>query len=237
MNGQPPTTSTMIDEKDHKPALLIVDSDPVVLRTTGRAMERRGFAPVLVASLGAAREVLPASSPRFAIIEQRVSDGSGLDLIADVKRARSGARVVVLTSFGSVEHAVAAARLGADDYLMKPIDANSIAAALRDGGVRLEDSRSFPHPGQQELNYLLTVYEQHNRNMSESARAIGMHRRTLQRILRRHGIAPGNTQALPAPGHVARLRRLYRLWTQLLETGVARLAPMDEPSALHDAAE
>lgn len=227
----------MIDEKDHTPTLLIVDSDPVVLRATGRAMQRRGFAPILVPTLDGAREVLASSAPRFAIIEQRVADGSGLDLIADVKRARSDVRVVVLTSFGSVEHAVSAARLGADDYLMKPIDANSIAAALRGGGSRLEDSRSFPHPGQQELNYLLTVYEQHNRNMSESARAIGMHRRTLQRILRRHGIAPGNTQALPPTGQIARLRRLYRLWTQLLETGAARLAPLDEPRALHHAAE
>ena len=227
----------MIDERDHTPTLLIVDPDPVVLRATGRAMRRRGFAPVLAVSLAAAREILASAAPRHAVIEQRVADGSGLDLIADVKRARSDARVVVLTSFGSVEHAVAAVHLGADDYLMKPIDANSIAAALRGSASRLEDSRSFPHPGQQELNYLLTVYEQHNRNMSESARAIGMHRRTLQRILRRHGIAPGNTQPLPASARITRLRRLYRLWTHLLETGTARLAPIGEPRALRHAAE
>ncbi len=201
-------------------SILIADSDAVFQRTLKRALEKRGYKVVVVSTLAEARNAIVRESCRLLITDIRFPDGNGFDLLEDVRhQTRNGRssieRVVVLTSYGNVAGAVAAAKLGASDFLAKPSDADTIEAAIL-GHAQPSVDRIFARPDEIEFRYLLTIFEQHDRNMSETARAIGMHRRTLQRILRRRGIAPAPKMAIEPRDENQRTRRLYRLWTHLL---------------------
>jgi two-component system response regulator RegA len=198
------------------PTLLIVDDDVIFGRTLKRAMERREFVVDARPSGAETLAVIAENPPNYAIVELRLKHGNGLDLVAEMARLRPQTRTIVLTGYGTVESAVAAAKLGAVDYLAKPTDADSIEAALLGRAAKRAARRSFLRPEEQELNYLLTMYERHDRNMSETARSIGMHRRTLQRILRRHGIQPSITAGVEPVNEKRRVLRLFRLWTRLL---------------------
>lgn len=205
-----------------KPALLIVDDDAVFARTLARAMERRGYAVRVASTMAAGRDEVASNPPQFAIFDLRLESGSGLELLELLHRVRPDARAIILTGYGNVATAVAAAKLGVSDYLAKPADADAVDLALRSPGRPLEPQQTFKRPDEQEFDYLLTMFERHDRNMSETARAIGMHRRTLQRILRRHGIAPAD-KAEPI-SQTRRMRRLVRLWRRLVD-GEVRPAP------------
>lgn len=198
------------------PTLLIVDDDVIFGRTLKRAMERRDFRVDARPSGAETLAAIAADPPSYAVVELRLKHGSGLDLVAEMARLRPQSRTIVLTGYGTVESAVTAAKLGAVDYLAKPTDADSIEAALLGRAAKRASRRSFLRPEEQELNYLLTMYERHDRNMSETARSIGMHRRTLQRILRRHGIQPAVTASAEPVNERRRVLRLFRLWTRLL---------------------
>ncbi|MEM1306719.1 MAG: hypothetical protein AAGG99_04270, partial [Pseudomonadota bacterium] len=125
-------------------------------------------------------------------------------------------RCIVLTGYGNVPTAVSATKFGAADYLAKPADATAIELSLRGQLKPLQQGQTFPRPEVQEFRYLISLYEQHGRNMSETARAAGMHRRTLQRILRRHGIGPSDQVPPEERNEAPHVRRLYRLWSDLL---------------------
>jgi two-component system, response regulator RegA len=215
--------------------IIVADSDAVFQRTLVRALEKRGHTVIAAATLAEARHALTRVREALLVTDIRFPDGNGLDLLEDVRShvtsgRRSIERSIVLTSYGSVAGAVAAAKLGAADYLAKPSDAVTIEAALF-GQSSAPADRIFARPDEIEFRYLLTVFEQHDRNMSETARAIGMHRRTLQRILRRRGIAPATKMALEHPDERQRMRRLYRLWTHLLaEDKVPNLSAISRDS-------
>ena len=201
--------------------LLIVDDDPVFLRTLQRSLERRGFIVHAHRTVAEAFEALDNETFTHALIDLRLSDGNGLDILEKATRTQPHARCVILTGYGNVPTAVTATKLGATDYLAKPVDADVIDATLRGQMRPLRKGQTFPRPEVQEFRYLLALYEQHGRNMSETARAAGMHRRTLQRILRRHGVGP--SEQIPQPDRAAQphLRRLYKLWSELLESNRA----------------
>jgi two-component system response regulator RegA len=199
------------------PSLVIVDDDAAFRRTLRRAMERRGFLVTDLPSGCAAEEALDRIRPDAAVFELRLGHGSGLDLTRRLRALRPDARILILTGFGSVESAVAAAKTGVTDFLAKPANAVVIEAVLAARPRHYLTTHTFPNPEEQELNYLLTMFEQHDRNMSETARAIGMHRRTLQRILRRHGIAPSHAVAEDPPSRLKRMKRMVKLWRRLLE--------------------
>lgn len=207
--------------KDHTHTadqLLIVDDDPVFCRTLRRAMERRGFVVETAQSLDDAKELIAEAAFSHATIDLRLGEQNGLDFLEHCARDHPATHCVILTGYGNVPTAVSATKLGAADYIAKPCDADAIEMALR-GEIRpLRKGQTFPRPEVQEFRYLLSMYEQHGRNMSETARAAGMHRRTLQRILRRHGIGPADQ--IPPEERTDRphLRRLYRLWRDLLNT-------------------
>lgn len=206
-----------MNDTAHIPDLLLVDDDAVFLRTLSRAMSKRGFHVRAVASYEAGRSEVLANPPEYAVFDLRLEACSGLDLLALLHEHRPTARAIIHTSYGNMATAVAAAKLGVTDYLAKPADADAIEAALRAPGRSLEQRQTFKRPDEQEFDYLLTMFERHDRNMSETARAIGMHRRTLQRILRRHGIAPAEkTEAVSTS---RRTRRMFRLWRRLVEGG------------------
>jgi two-component system, response regulator RegA len=132
-------------------------------------------------------EVAQESAPVFAVVDLRLGDGSGLDVVAALRDARPDSRIVVLTGYGNIATAVAAVKAGAVDYLPKPADADAVEAAL------LADGRPLPPPPENPMSadrvrweHIQRVFEQCDRNVSETARRLKMHRRTLQRILNKH---------------------------------------------------
>ena len=165
-------------------SLLIVDDDESFLRRLERAMEKRGFEVEATDSVAGGKAIATARPPAYAVIDLRLEDGNGLDVVELLREKRPDARIVVLTGYGAIATAVAAVKIGATDYLSKPADANDITTAL------LADSDDMPPPPENPMSadrvrweHIQRVYELCDRNVSETARRLNMHRRTLQRIL------------------------------------------------------
>jgi two-component system response regulator RegA len=164
--------------------LLIVDDDRAFLARLARAMETRGFQVEAAASVEDGLLALRRRPPAFAVVDMRLEDGSGIDVIAALKDARPDARAVVLTGYGNIASAVTAVKLGAFDYLAKPADADDVYNAL----VAPSNAKAPPPENPMSADrvrweHIQRVYELCNRNVSETARRLNMHRRTLQRIL------------------------------------------------------
>jgi two-component system, response regulator RegA len=169
------------------PSLLIVDDERVLRMQLGKALERRGFVVAMAESVAEGKELVRTSPPAYAVVDLRLEDGSGLDVVEVLRDLRPDARIIVLTGYGNIATAVAAVKAGAIDYLPKPVDADAVVAAL------LENDRSLPPPPDRPMSadrvrweHIQRVYEQCERNVSETARRLNMHRRTLQRILAKH---------------------------------------------------
>ena len=164
--------------------LILVDDDAPFLARLARAMEARGFDVSTASSVREGKELARAKKPGFAVVDLRLEDGSGLDVVAAVQEARPEARIVVLTGYGNIATAVAAVKLGAVDYLSKPSDADDIEAALL---ARVGDKANPPEnpmsADRVRWEHIQRIYELCDRNVSETARRLNMHRRTLQRIL------------------------------------------------------
>jgi two-component system response regulator RegA len=165
-------------------SLLIVDDDEPFLRRLARAMEKRGFAVETAESVAGGKAIATARPPAYAVVDLRLEDGNGLDIVETIRERRPDSRVVILTGYGAIATAVAAVKIGATDYLSKPADANDITAAL------LAQSDTLPPPPENPMSadrvrweHIQRVYELCDRNVSETARRLNMHRRTLQRIL------------------------------------------------------
>ncbi len=165
-------------------SLLIVEDDTPFRTRLARAMERRGFAVESAATVAEGVSAARLRPPAFAVLDLRVGDGSGLEIVSVLRAARRDARIVMLTGYGNIATAVAAVKAGAVDYLAKPADADAIEAAL------LAQDGALPPPPDQPMSadrvrweHIQRVFEQCGRNVSETARRLDMHRRTLQRIL------------------------------------------------------
>ena len=165
-------------------SLLIVDDDEPFLRRLARAMEKRGFTVEMAETVAAGKAISTARPPAYAVVDLRLEDGNGLDVVEVLRERRPDSRVVVLTGYGAIATAVAAVKIGATDYLSKPADANDVTAAL----LALDDE--LPPPPENPMSadrvrweHIQRVYELCDRNVSETARRLNMHRRTLQRIL------------------------------------------------------
>ena len=164
--------------------LLIVDDDKAFLQRLARAMEKRGFVTETAESVAEARQKAEAVNPSFAVVDMRLEDGNGLDVIEIIRASRPDARAIILTGYGNIATAVTAVKLGAVDYLSKPADADEIHAAL----MQMKDARAAPPENPMSADrvrweHIQRVYELCERNVSETARRLNMHRRTLQRIL------------------------------------------------------
>ena len=165
-------------------SLLLVDDDEIFVKRLAKAMEKRGFLPETAESVATGRAIALARPPAYAVVDLRLGDGNGLDVVEALQARRPDCRVVVLTGYGAIATAVAAVRIGAIDYLAKPADANDIMNALL--------ARAGAHPplpdhlmsaDRVRWEHIQRVYEICDRNVSETARQLSMHRRTLQRIL------------------------------------------------------
>ena len=173
-----------LNEIGEDPSLLIVDDDEPFLRRLARAMEKRGFAPEAVGSVAAGKAVATARPPAYAVVDLRLEDGNGLDVVEVLRERRPDARIVVLTGYGAIATAVAAVKIGATDYLSKPADANDVTNALLAQGDELPPPPENPMSADRvRWEHIQRVYELCDRNVSETARRLNMHRRTLQRIL------------------------------------------------------
>ena len=166
------------------PSLLIVDDDEAFLRRLGRAMEKRGFEVELADSVAAGKARALSDPPAYAVVDLRLGDGNGLDVVETLRESRPDARIVMLTGYGAIATAVAAVKIGATDYLAKPADATDVVNALLATGDALPPPPENPMSADRvRWEHIQRVYEQCDRNVSETARRLGMHRRTLQRIL------------------------------------------------------
>lgn len=166
------------------PSLLLVDDDENFVNRLARAMEKRGFRPTSTRSVAEAMEAIRAAPPAYAVIDLRLEDGSGLDVVEALRESREDARIIVLTGYGAIATAVAAVKMGATDYLSKPADATEVTAALLSAGEVLPPPPENPMSADRvRWEHIQRVYEQCDRNISETARRLHMHRRTLQRIL------------------------------------------------------
>ncbi|MCL7465222.1 ActR/PrrA/RegA family redox response regulator transcription factor [Phaeovulum sp. NW3] len=165
-------------------SLLLVDDDVPFLTRLARAMEKRGFIPETAETVAAAKAIAISRPPAYAVVDLRLEDGNGLEVVEVLRERRPDARIVVLTGYGAIATAVAAVKIGATDYLSKPADANDITNAL------LSRADNHPPPPENPMSadrvrweHIQRVYELCDRNVSETARRLNMHRRTLQRIL------------------------------------------------------
>jgi two-component system response regulator RegA len=165
-------------------SLLLVDDDEPFLKRLAKAMERRGFEPVLADSVAAGKAIAATRPPAYAVVDLRLGDGNGLDVVETLREHRPDSRIVVLTGYGAIATAVAAVKIGATDYLSKPADANDITNALLSRGDTLPPPPENPMSADRvRWEHIQRVYELCDRNVSETARRLKMHRRTLQRIL------------------------------------------------------
>ena len=165
-------------------SLLIVEDDKSFLQRLARAMEGRGFVVTTAESVADGLLQVEKAAPAFAVVDMRLGDGNGLDVISAMKKRRPDGRAIILTGYGNIATAVNAVKLGAVDYLAKPVDADDIAAAL----LALDNKKIEPPENPMSADrvrweHIQRIYELCGRNVSETARRLSMHRRTLQRIL------------------------------------------------------
>jgi two-component system response regulator RegA len=165
-------------------SLLIVEDDKPFLTRLARAMETRGFTVETAESVAEGHQQIKQNPPAFAVVDMRLQDGNGLDVIDTLHKVRPDARAIVLTGYGNITTAVTAIKLGAIDYLAKPADADDVYQAL----TRSHEENAPPPENPMSADrvrweHIQRVYELCDRNVSETARRLNMHRRTLQRIL------------------------------------------------------
>jgi two-component system response regulator RegA len=177
-----PKAAPMVSGSDV--SLLIVDDDGPFLRRLARAMETRGFSVETAETVAEGITRARANPPKYAVVDLRLGDGNGLDVIEAIRQRRDDTRIIVLTGYGNIATAVNAVKLGAVDYLAKPADADDIMAALvRKQGEKAELPENPMSADRVRWEHIQRVFEMCERNVSETARRLNMHRRTLQRIL------------------------------------------------------
>ncbi len=167
--------------------LLIVDDDAPFCQRLARAMEKRGFVVETADSVAGGIAAAQERPPAFAVVDLRLSDGSGLDVVSALRQGKLATRIVMLTGYGNIATAVAAVKAGAIDYLPKPADADQVEHALLAGDAALPPPPADPMSADRvRWEHIQRVFEQCERNVSETARRLKMHRRTLQRMLSKH---------------------------------------------------
>lgn len=165
-------------------SVLLVEDDRSFLQRLAKALESRGFAVRTAESVAGGLAEVEQSPPHYAVVDMRLGDGNGLDVISALKRRKPDARGIVLTGYGNIATAVTAVKLGAVDYLAKPVDADDVLAALLAQSDKKTEPPSNPMSADRvRWEHIQRIYELCGRNVSETARRLNMHRRTLQRIL------------------------------------------------------
>ena len=165
-------------------SLLILDDDDPFRNRLARAMEKKGFQVKEAKSVEEGLKIVKNAPTNFALVDLRLEDGSGLEVVKALHKIKVESRIVMLTGYGNLPTAVAAVKAGAIDYIAKPVDADDVEAAL----LASPESKAKPPENPMSADrvkweHIHRVFELCNRNVSETARRLKMHRRTLQRIL------------------------------------------------------
>ncbi|SDA14222.1 two component transcriptional regulator, Fis family [Nitrosospira sp. Nsp18] len=178
-------TTLSTTEVDDRPALLIVDDDSTFCTVLANAMTKRGFNVTCAHTVEQALECAEACTPEYAVIDLRLPGTSGLTLVEKLNALDPGTRIVMLTGYASIATAVEAIKLGAMHYLAKPVDVNEIMMAFErtTGDADVQISAHPLSVGRLEWEYIQRVLNENKGNVSVTARALNMHRRTLQRKL------------------------------------------------------
>ena len=186
------TIFPMTSSSDDRQSLLVVDDDPVLRRQLARSFERRGYAVRIAADFEEAVALAQVDAPELAVVDLKMPGRSGLDVLAELKRVDPTTKVVMLTGFGSIANAVDAMRLGAANYVSKPADVDDILTAFARGEQPALDGTATDYPApslaRAEWEHIHRVLSDCAGNVSEAARRLGIHRRSLQRKL--HKLAP-----------------------------------------------
>ena len=172
-----------IAEFDDK-SLLIVDDDNPFRERLARAMEKKGFIVTQAEGVKKGIDSVKITKPAFAVIDLRLNDGNGLEVVKEIQNLNTNSRIIMLTGYGNISTAVAAIKQGAIDYLAKPADADDVEKALlADPNKKAQPPENPMSADRVKWEHIHRVFELCNRNVSETARRLKMHRRTLQRIL------------------------------------------------------
>ncbi len=164
--------------------LLVVDDDEPFRTRLVRALNARGFAATGAAGYDEALALASGDTPECALVDLKLSGRSGLDVVRDLKALDATTRVVVLTGYGSIATAVRSVKLGADAYLTKPVDADQIVAAFGEGAMVAEEAGpAVQSLARVEWEHIQRVLADCDGNISQAARLLGIHRRSLQRKL------------------------------------------------------
>ena len=172
-----------LSDFEDKSLLILEDDDPLRGRLS-RAMEKKGFMVKEAKTVAEGLQIVKNSPTNFGIVDLRLDDGNGLDVVKELSKVKKDCRIVMLTGYGNLPTAVAAVKAGAIDYMAKPVDADDVEAAL----LAAPESNARPPENPMSADrvkweHIHRVFELCNRNVSETARRLKMHRRTLQRIL------------------------------------------------------
>ncbi|KAA6205179.1 MAG: DNA-binding response regulator [Candidatus Tokpelaia sp.] len=168
-------------------SLLLVDDNKIFLNRLARSFRQQGFTVLTCAAVKEAIALLQTASPHYAVVDLKLQDGNGMEIIKELRLVSPQTRALVLTGYGNIASAVNAVKMGVVDYLAKPTDVDSIYAALTSQpGDREEPAIKPMSVDRVRWEHIQRVYEMCGRNVSETARRLDMHRRTLQRILAKH---------------------------------------------------
>ena len=170
-----------------KKTLLLIDDDHTLRERLAKALNKRGFHVLGACTLHEARHLLLTLKPHYAIVDLKLEDGYGLDIVRDIRAANDGVRIIILTGYGNIATAVSAMKQGAIDYLSKPADADAITKALLNTALDLPPPPLLPmSPDRVRWEHIQRILAECQNNISETARRLKMHRRTLQRIISKH---------------------------------------------------
>ena len=165
-------------------SLLIVDDDNPFRDRLARAMEKKGFSVSQAEGVKKGIELIKSTKPAFAVVDLRLADGNGLEIVKELQVSNTSCKIIMLTGYGNIPTAVAAIKQGAIDYLAKPADADDVEKALlADPAKKAQPPENPMSADRIKWEHIHRVFELCNRNVSETARRLKMHRRTLQRIL------------------------------------------------------
>ncbi len=201
-------------------AIMLIDDDAAFVRVLGRNLESLGYTVSAATSIAAARRQLADVRPDFAIIDVHLEDESGLDALDLVRELSPACVAVMLSGYIDIATAARAARAGAADCLVKPLGVEELEHALLSAAKRKPDQLPrMMSPSKARLQHIISRWEKNDRNTSKTAAILGMHRRTLQRILQNAGVVRDPEENFRAPSRFEKLRRLYRVWSDALATG------------------
>lgn len=196
-------------------SLLLVDDDVTFLRVLARAMGRQGFNVWPAQTLQEARSAIDAVKPDYAAIDFHLKDENGLDLFPYIQQHSPHTRAIILSGYATTSSAVAAVKLGAKDCLTKPVDADELRSCLMSTRhLQPTPPQTVMDPSQAKIKHILSHWEKNDRNTTKTAEILGMHRRSLQRILVRAGMGRHFGRDEPTPKPWVKLRRLYRVWAR-----------------------